>query len=151
MASELLRLKQEEALIRGWEEGTLDKGEYLTLMGEGAFVLEHLKMFAAFAKAAFAVWENRNGPLTEAELMVKTAQGFDAFYNEKDKLGAAYYDGELRQVAKEGRKMLEIFLKLFDPDVEKRIHFRANYFSNYAENLFKKNEALIRNTEITKK
>ncbi len=151
LSSELLRLKKEEALIRAWEEGTLDKGEYLSLMGEGAFILEHLKMLAAFAKAAFAVWENRKAPLTEAELMVKTAQGFDAFYSETDKLGAAYYDGELRAVAKEGRKMLEVFLQLFDKDVEKRIRFRANYFSKYAENLVQKNEALILNSESPKK
>ncbi len=140
LASELLRLKQEEALIKAWEDGTIDKAEYVTLMAENTFILENLEMFAAFAKSTYAAWENRTGVVTEKALLLEAAKGFGKYYTAADKLAAAYYDVELRDNAAGGRKTLETFKRIFEQGDD----FRAKHFARYAENLIKKNEALIR-------
>lgn len=146
LASELLRLKQEESLIAAWEDGTLPKKDYITLMAENTFILDHLKMFAAFTKSTYAAWENRTGVVTEAELMRQAAEGFDTYYTEKDKRASAFYDVELREAAKEGRKTLDTFKKIFAADKDAREIFRTIHFPGYAEQLVTKNEKLIRDS-----
>jgi hypothetical protein len=143
LASELLRLKKEEALIKAFEDGTLKKDDYVTLMAEGSFVLENLKMFGAFTKAAYETWEKRDRALNEKEVMLLAATLFDDYYTAEDGKAAVYNDVELRDLAKNGRTTLDRFKAITSDDIVERTLYRAKFFPGYAANLITKNEALI--------